>query len=443
MKFIDEAVITIEAGDGGNGIASFRREKYVPDGGPDGGDGGDGGNVYLVADHNSNTLIDYRFIRSYRAERGENGQSANCTGKKGKDLILTVPVGTRATDVHTGEVIGELLTPGKKLLVAKGGVHGMGNARFKTSTNRAPRERTLGTPGEKRELMLELMLMADVGLLGMPNAGKSTFISAVSKARPKIADYPFTTLAPSLGVCSLSPMRSFVVADIPGLIEGAAEGVGLGIRFLKHLERCRILLHLVDMNPIDGSDPVENVKVIYNELCKYSQSLAAKERWLVFNKCDTVTEEDAKELAELYVKELGWTDKYYTISAAAGKNVKELTEDLMTYIENNPRNLEQNSVNTEFNWDVDTDLDNHDDLWDDVDDDWDDYDDDFEDTLADDSEEIDDEEDSELDNDQDEYLEDDFDEEFDQDDYDQDPEEDFDDDFDDDFNDPEENHNHK
>ncbi|RIY32771.1 Obg family GTPase CgtA, partial [Psittacicella gerlachiana] len=368
MKFIDEAIITIEAGDGGNGIASFRREKYVPDGGPDGGDGGDGGNVYLVADNNTNTLIDYRYIRAYRAERGENGQSSNCTGKKGKDLILSVPIGTRATDIHTGEVLGELLIPGKKLLVAKGGYHGLGNARFKTSTNRAPRERTLGTPGEKRELMLELMLMADVGLLGMPNAGKSTFISSVSKARPKIADYPFTTLAPSLGVCSVSPMQSFVVADIPGLIEGAAEGVGLGIRFLKHLERCRILLHIIDINPIDGSDPVENAKIIYNELQKYSEKLANKERWLVFNKCDTLPQDEAQELAKKYVEALGWTDKYYLISAAAKIGVEQLTRDLMDYIEANPRSLEQTAINTEFNWDSEPEHPEYNQEWDDWDD---------------------------------------------------------------------------
>lgn len=278
MKFIDEVVITVQAGDGGNGIASFRREKYVPDGGPDGGDGGDGGNVYLISDHNTNTLIDYRFIRFYEAERGQNGQSANCTGKKGKDLYLSVPVGTRATDQDTGEVLGEMLEPGKKILVAKGGYHGLGNARFKTSTNRAPTEKTNGTPGERRNLILELILVADVGLLGLPNAGKSTFVSSISRARPKIADYPFTTITPSLGVCSLDPMRSFVVADIPGLIKGAADGVGLGIRFLKHLERCRLLVHLVDLNPIDGSNPVENIKVIYNELCQYSEKLAHKKR---------------------------------------------------------------------------------------------------------------------------------------------------------------------
>ncbi|RIY31308.1 GTPase ObgE [Psittacicella hinzii] len=351
MKFIDEAVITIEAGDGGNGIASFRREKYVPDGGPDGGDGGDGGDVYLVADNNLNTLIDYRYIRAYRAERGQNGQSSNCTGKRGNDLILSVPVGTRATDVHTGELVGELLTPGKKLLVAKGGYHGLGNARFKTSTNRAPRQRTLGTPGEKREIMLELMLMADVGLLGLPNAGKSTFISSISNARPKIADYPFTTLAPSLGVCRISQTQSFVIADIPGLIEGAAEGVGLGIRFLKHLERCRILLHLIDINPIDGSNPVENAKTIFNELTKYSQKLAEKEIWLVFNKCDTLPYEEAKKLAEQYREELGWTDKHYLISAATKQGVDDLTRNLMNYIEENPRELIENKVNTEFNWD--------------------------------------------------------------------------------------------
>ncbi|MGL5800704.1 MAG: Obg family GTPase CgtA, partial [Plesiomonas sp.] len=282
MKFVDEAVIRVDAGDGGNGCASFRREKYIPKGGPDGGDGGDGGDVFIIADENLNTLIDYRFERSFRAERGENGRGSNCTGKRGQDITLKVPVGTRAVDEETGETLGDLTQHGQKMLVAKGGYHGLGNTRFKSSVNRTPYQKTSGTKGEKRELRLELMLLADVGMLGMPNAGKSTFIRAVSSARPKVADYPFTTLIPSLGVVRMDSERSFVVADIPGLIEGAAEGAGLGIRFLKHLERCRVLLHIIDINPVDGSDPAENARVIVSELEQYSELLASKPRWLVF-----------------------------------------------------------------------------------------------------------------------------------------------------------------
>ena len=257
MKFVDEAIIRVEAGDGGNGIISFLREKFVSKGGPNGGDGGDGGDVYLVADENLNTLVDYQFEKFHRAERGENGGSVNCTGKRGKDLELRVPVGTRAVDVDTDEVLGDLTRNGQRLRLAKGGWHGLGNARFASSTNRAPRKKTNGTPGEIRNLRLELLLLADVGLLGLPNAGKSTLIRAVSAAKPKVADYPFTTLVPNLGVVRVESHRSFVIADIPGLIEGAAEGAGLGIQFLKHLERCRLLLHVVDVLPADGSDPAE------------------------------------------------------------------------------------------------------------------------------------------------------------------------------------------
>ncbi|MGL5770997.1 MAG: Obg family GTPase CgtA, partial [Plesiomonas shigelloides] len=321
MKFVDEAVIRVEAGDGGNGCASFRREKYIPKGGPDGGDGGDGGDVYLLADENLNTLIDYRFERSFRAERGENGRGSNCTGKRGQDITLKVPVGTRAVDEETGETLGDLTQHGQKMLVAKGGFHGLGNTRFKSSVNRTPYQKTPGTPGEKRELRLELMLLADVGMLGMPNAGKSTFIRAVSAARPKVADYPFTTLVPSLGVVRMDSERSFVVADIPGLIEGAADGAGLGIRFLKHLERCRVLLHIIDINPVDGSDPAENARIIVSELEQYSEMLAAKPRWLVFNKVDLMSEEEANERIAKIVADLEWEGDYYTISAATGKNV--------------------------------------------------------------------------------------------------------------------------
>ncbi|MGL5527709.1 MAG: Obg family GTPase CgtA [Plesiomonas shigelloides] len=355
MKFVDEAVIRVEAGDGGNGCASFRREKYIPKGGPDGGDGGDGGDVYLLADENLNTLIDYRFERSFRAERGENGRGSNCTGKRGQDITLKVPVGTRAVDEETGETLGDLTQHGQKMLVAKGGFHGLGNTRFKSSVNRTPYQKTPGTPGEKRELRLELMLLADVGMLGMPNAGKSTFIRAVSAARPKVADYPFTTLVPSLGVVRMDSERSFVVADIPGLIEGAADGAGLGIRFLKHLERCRVLLHIIDINPVDGSDPAENARIIVSELEQYSEMLAAKPRWLVFNKVDLMSEEEANERIAKIVADLEWEGDYYTISAATGKNVTPLCWDIMQLIESLPKESEQQApVGTEdvkFKWD--------------------------------------------------------------------------------------------
>ena len=304
MKFVDEASILVVAGDGGNGCVSFRREKYIPKGGPDGGDGGDGGDVWMEADENLNTLIDYRFEKSFRAERGQNGASRDCTGKRGKDVTIKVPVGTRVIDQGTGETMGDMTKHGQRLLVAKGGWHGLGNTRFKSSVNRTPRQKTNGTPGDKRELLLELMLLADVGMLGMPNAGKSTFIRAVSAAKPKVADYPFTTLVPSLGVVRMDNEKSFVVADIPGLIEGAAEGAGLGIRFLKHLERCRVLLHLIDIDPIDGTDPVENARIIISELEKYSQDLATKPRWLVFNKIDLLDKVEAEEKAKAIAEAL-------------------------------------------------------------------------------------------------------------------------------------------
>ena len=353
MKFIDEALIRVEAGDGGNGCASFRREKYIPKGGPDGGDGGDGGDVYLIADENLNTLIDYRFEKRFAAERGENGRSANCTGHRGKDITLRVPVGTRAIDNDTQEIIGDLTKNGMRLLVAKGGYHGLGNTRFKSSINRAPRQKTMGTPGEKRDLLLELMLLADVGMLGLPNAGKSTFIRAVSAAKPKVADYPFTTLVPSLGVVKVDDNRSFVIADIPGLIEGASEGAGLGIRFLKHLERCRVLIHLVDINPIDDSDPADNVAIIESELFQYSESLADKPRWLVFNKIDTMSDEEVHARAEEIAGRLGWEEDYYLISAAAGKNVPQLCRDIMDFLEAHPRETEEMPVENEeviFKW---------------------------------------------------------------------------------------------
>ncbi|RDV27941.1 Obg family GTPase CgtA [Alteromonas aestuariivivens] len=354
MKFVDEAEIRVEAGDGGNGVVGFRREKYVPKGGPDGGDGGDGGSVYLVADENLNTLIDYRFERFHRAQRGQNGQGGNCTGRGGADLELSVPVGTRATDEDTGEVLGDLTRHGQKLKVAQGGYHGLGNARFKSSTNRAPRQKSNGTPGEIRNLKLELMLLADVGLLGMPNAGKSTFIRSVSAAKPKVADYPFTTLVPNLGVVRQDSQRSFVIADIPGLIEGAADGAGLGIRFLKHLERCRVLLHLVDLMPADESDPADNAKAIINELEKYSPALAAKPRWLIFNKVDLLLEEEASELCQRIADELEWDGPVYQISAFQKIGLEPLCREIMNYIETLPIEAEpeESAQEVAFKWDA-------------------------------------------------------------------------------------------
>ncbi|HEJ9800979.1 Obg family GTPase CgtA [Proteus mirabilis] len=381
MKFVDEAKILIVAGDGGNGCVSFRREKYIPKGGPDGGDGGDGGDVYMVADENLNTLIDYRFTKSYRAERGENGQSRDCTGKRGQDITINVPVGTRARDLATGEIIADLTVHGQKQMVAKGGFHGLGNTRFKSSVNRAPRQRTMGTPGESREVLLELMLLADVGMLGMPNAGKSTFIRAVSAAKPKVADYPFTTLVPSLGVVRMDSHQSFVVADIPGLIEGAADGAGLGIQFLKHLERCRVLLHLIDIDPIDGSDPVENAKIIISELEKYSDKLAQKPRWLVFNKVDLLDADEAKQKAQAIVEALGWEGDYYMIAAINQEGVKKLCWDIMEFLKVTPREQDiatalATEEKVDFMWDdyhkeqlENPDFEDNDEDWDEEDDD--------------------------------------------------------------------------
>ncbi|ASY75903.1 MULTISPECIES: Obg family GTPase CgtA [Pectobacterium] len=354
MKFVDEATILVVAGDGGNGCVSFRREKYIPNGGPDGGDGGDGGDVYLLADENLNTLIDYRFEKSFRAERGQNGQSRDCTGKRGKDITIKVPVGTRVLDQGTGEVLGDMTRHQQNLMVAKGGWHGLGNSRFKSSVNRAPRQKTNGTKGEERELTLELLLLADVGMLGLPNAGKSTFIRAVSAAKPKVADYPFTTLVPSLGVVRMDSEQSFVVADIPGLIEGASDGAGLGIRFLKHLERCRVLLHLVDLAPIDESDPIENAKIIINELEQYGAGLAEKPRWLVFNKVDLIDKAEAEKRAKEIAAALGWDDKYYLISAANREGVNPLCWDVMNFLKANPKMTaiaESAPEKVEFMWD--------------------------------------------------------------------------------------------
>ncbi|HBV75204.1 MULTISPECIES: Obg family GTPase CgtA [Vibrio] len=353
MKFVDESTIKVEAGDGGNGVVSFWREKFVEKGGPDGGDGGDGGDVYMQADENLNTLVDYRFERFHKAERGKNGGGGNCTGKRGADKTIKVPVGTRAVDIHTNEVVAEVTEHGKKIMIAKGGWHGLGNQRFKSSVNRAPRQKTMGTKGEVRELRLELLLLADVGMLGLPNAGKSTFIRAVSAAKPKVADYPFTTLIPSLGVVRAGAERSFVIADIPGLIEGAAEGAGLGVRFLKHLERCRVLLHMVDLLPIDGSDPIENALTIIDELEQYSEKVAAKPRWLIFNKVDLLTEEEADEKIQEIIDALGWEGHTAKISAVNKLGTKELSFELAEFMENLPKEeeviVEDDKV--DFKWD--------------------------------------------------------------------------------------------
>ena len=354
MKFVDEVEIRVEAGDGGNGCASFRKEKYIEFGGPNGGDGGDGGDVYLVADESWNTLIDYRFERFHRAKRGENGKSRDCTGKSSDDLLLKVPVGTRVADVDTGEQLGDLTQHEQKLLVAKGGWHGLGNSRFKSSTNRAPRQKTDGTPGEIRNLKLELLLLADVGLLGLPNAGKSTLIRSVSAAKPKVADYPFTTLVPNLGVVRLDSQRSFVIADIPGLIEGAADGAGLGTQFLKHLERCRILLHVVDVMPADGSDPLENAQTIISELETHSVELAGKPRWLVFNKLDLMLEEEVKEVTERIIDGLGWDGEVRSISAFNRTGTEDLCQGVMSFIEALPPEEEETPIDgktVEFKWD--------------------------------------------------------------------------------------------
>ncbi|MBR9909097.1 MAG: Obg family GTPase CgtA [Gammaproteobacteria bacterium] len=333
MKFVDEAPIFVAAGNGGNGCMSFWREKFVAKGGPDGGDGGDGGSVYLEADSELNTLVDYRYQPKYRAENGQSGRGANCTGARGADVILKVPVGTTVLDVDTDEKLGDLTEPGQRLMVARGGFHGIGNARFKSSVNRAPRQTKPGQPGEERNLKLELRVLADVGLLGLPNAGKSTFIRSVSAAKPKVADYPFTTLVPNLGVVKVQAHRSFVVADIPGLIEGASEGAGLGIRFLKHLTRCRLLLHLVDMFPYDGTEPAENARTIIEELEKFSPTLAGRERWLVLNKVDMLPPDEVEQRCQEVLEALGWTGPVFSISALNKQGTNELCGKIMAQLE--------------------------------------------------------------------------------------------------------------
>lgn len=339
MKFVDEAVIQVEAGAGGNGCLSFRREKFVEFGGPDGGNGGDGGSVYIEASADNNTLVDYRYTRLFKAKRGEGGKGRNCTGASSDDIVLKVPVGTTLIDEDTEEVLGDLLHSGQRMQVAQGGRGGLGNTVFKSSTNRAPRKTTPGTPGEARRIRLELKILADVGLLGMPNAGKSTFIRAVSAAKPKVANYPFTTLVPNLGVVDVDRHRSFVVADIPGLIAGAAEGAGLGIRFLKHLARTRLLLHIVDIAPYDGSDPVESVKAIAKELDKFSETLAQRDRWLVLNKLDLLHKEEAEKACNDIIKHLDWQGPVFKIAAISKQGTEALCYKIMDYLEE--KNLQE------------------------------------------------------------------------------------------------------
>lgn len=334
MKFIDEAVIQVIAGKGGDGSASFRREKFIPRGGPDGGDGGHGGSIFAIADRNINTLVDYRFARMHRAKKGENGRGADRYGKGAEDVVLRMPVGTVITNISTGEIIADLKQHQQKALLAKGGEGGIGNLHFKSSTNRAPRQFTFGEPGQEFDLKLELKVLADVGLLGMPNAGKSTLIRAVSAARPKVADYPFTTLHPNLGMVRVDQNRSFVMADIPGLIEGAAEGAGLGHRFLKHLVRTRLLLHLVDVAPLDENiDPVREAKAIVKELSKYDESLYQKPRWLVLNKTDMLPADEREKICKKFIRSLGWKGKSFIISALTGEGCKELTYAIMEHLE--------------------------------------------------------------------------------------------------------------
>lgn len=334
MKFFDEAIISVTAGKGGNGVVSFRREKYVPRGGPDGGDGGRGGSIIMVADRNLNTLIDYRYTRIFRAEDGENGRGADCYGKSGEDLVLRVPVGTVVTDLETGALLADLDCDGARAVVARGGAGGLGNIHFKSSTNRAPRQATPGQPGESRQLRLELKVLADVGLLGMPNAGKSSFLRAVSAAQPKVADYPFTTLHPQLGVVRIGPNQSFVIADIPGLIEGASHGAGLGIRFLKHLQRTRLLLHLVDAAPLDpNADLVQDVEKIVRELKNYDDQLAKKPRWLVFNKIDLLDPRQREELVLRFREKTRGKVPVFMISALTKEGCRELCQAVMSYLE--------------------------------------------------------------------------------------------------------------
>lgn len=334
MKFVDEATISVQAGNGGHGCLSFRREKFIEKGGPDGGDGGHGGNVFLVANEAINTLADFRVARKFKAENGQPGAGRNKTGKSGEDLEVIVPCGTVVHEIDTDELLGDLTETGQCMMVAEAGRAGLGNTRFKSSINRAPRKTTQGTPGEKRHLRLELKLLADVGLVGLPNAGKSTLIRAMSAARPKVADYPFTTLHPNLGVVSVGPLQSFVMADVPGLIEGAAEGAGLGIQFLKHLQRTKLLLHLVDIAPVDpDADPVKGFRAIEQELVRFSKELSEKPRWLVLNKTDLLTDEDVGRVRRELLGQLGWDGPVFETSAVSGDGTEKLGQALMRELE--------------------------------------------------------------------------------------------------------------
>ncbi|HEY7885875.1 MAG TPA: Obg family GTPase CgtA, partial [Cellvibrionaceae bacterium] len=328
-----EAPIVVEAGNGGSGCLSFRREKFIAKGGPDGGDGGDGGSVFIQADENLNTLVDYRYQRRFRAQSGDSGRGKDCRGKSGEDLTLQVPVGTTIIDIDTGETLGDLTRAGQILKVAQGGFHGLGNARFKSSVNRAPRQTTPGSEGEVRQLKLEMKVLADVGLLGLPNAGKSTLIRSVSAATPKVADYPFTTLVPNLGVVKVQEHRSFVIADIPGVIEGASAGAGLGIRFLKHLTRCRVLLHVLDVAPADGADPVENFLTISRELEQFSPSLLERERWLVLNKVDLLPEDERQQQSQSIVERINWKGPVHSVAAISKQGTDTLAGILMKHLE--------------------------------------------------------------------------------------------------------------
>lgn len=333
MRFIDEAIISVKAGDGGNGIVSFRREKFVPKGGPDGGDGGKGGDVYVIADDNTNTLVDYRYTRKFEAKRGDNGGAKNCSGKGADDIYLAVPIGTTIIDTDLDVVIGDLTKKGQTIRIAKGGDGGFGNARYKTSTNQAPRKATPGFPGDMRNIKLELKVVADVGLIGLPNAGKSTFIRQVSSARPKVADYPFTTLVPNLGVVDVGTHQSFVMADIPGLIKGASDGAGLGIRFLKHVARTRRLLHIVDVKPIDGSNPADNATIILTELERFSYELSKLPQILVLNKIDQIPKDEQESLCQAIVSKLGWAGEVFVTSTLTGEGVEAVKHHLMQAIE--------------------------------------------------------------------------------------------------------------
>lgn len=340
MKFVDEANLRVEAGDGGHGCLSFRREKYVPHGGPDGGDGGDGGSVYLVADHNLNTLYDYRVNRVFKAQRGGDGAGKNRTGANGETRYLPVPVGTLCYTRETGELIGDLTRDGDSVCVAQGGFHGLGNARFRSSTNRAPRRTTDGTPGEIRELRLELKLLADVGLVGLPNAGKSTLLASVSAARPRIANYPFTTLEPQVGVVSVGPLESFTLVDLPGLIEGAADGVGLGHRFLRHIQRTRLLFHVVDLVDEQGRDAIEQIVTIASELAQFRPQLAVRPRWLVLNKAELVSEADIDALRARLADELGWDGPVYAVSAIRPDSLQTIRTDAMQFLKTHAEPLD-------------------------------------------------------------------------------------------------------